>query len=221
MACCESRCRGPRSREPRSQHTEHRETGDRETGWREGLLESLAVVLAFVGFGLLWAAVESRAAFETRAPSSNRSYPDTVVAPETRRPSVAPDPSIWLVDGFNVLHACVLHGRDRAEWWSAPRRAELLALAHRFDDASVEIWVVFDGPRAGVPAGPATAGAEPGGVHEVFASSADDWLVDRVRTSPDPSRLAVVTADRRLAGRTRHRGAWVVAPREFLAHCQS
>ncbi len=211
MARCEARCR----------NTECRETGYRETGWREGLLESLAVVLAYVGFGLLWAAVESRAAFETRAPGGDRSYPDTVVAPETRRPSVAPAQSIWLVDGFNVLHAGVLHGRDRADWWSAPRRAELLELAQRFDDASVEIWVVFDGPRAGVPLDPATDGAAPSGVHEVFAPSADDWLVDRVRTSPDPSRLAVVTADRRLAGRARHRGARVVAPREFLAHCRT
>ena len=219
MTRCEARCRGPRSREPRCRKTEYRETGYRETGWCEGLLESLAVVLAFVGFGLLWAAVESRAAFATRAPGGDRSYPDTVVAPETRRPSVAPAPAIWLVDGFNVLHAGVLHGRDRADWWSAPRRAELLALAHRFDDASVEIWVVFDGPRAGVPPDPATAGAKPGGVHEVFAPSADEWLVDRVRTCPDPSQLAVVTADRRLAGRARHRGARVVAPREFLAHC--
>jgi hypothetical protein len=177
-------------------------------------------VVAFVAFGLLWAAVESRAAFETRAPGGDRSYSDAVVAPETRRAPISPVPSIWLVDGFNVLHAGVLHGRDRADWWSAPRRAELLALAHRFDDASVEIWVVFDGPRAEVPPDPATIGAEPGGVREVFAPSADEWLVERVRSCPDPSQLAVVTADRRLAGRARHRGARVVAPREFLAHCR-
>ena len=94
MTRCRVRCRGPlsqkprsrrpRSREPRGRRAECRETRGRQAGWCEGLLESLAVVLAFVGFGLLWAAVESRAASETRAPGGDRSYPDAVVAPNRR-----------------------------------------------------------------------------------------------------------------------------------------
>ena len=167
-----------------------------------GILETTGVVLAFVGFGLLWAALEARAL------GNQPPYPGATVAPD-------PDPPvIWLVDGFNVLHASVLYGRDRADWWSEPRRAELLARARRFDDPGAEIWVVFDGPRPEVP--PAS-----GGVHTVFAPSADDWLVARVRTLAGSSRVAVVTSDRRLAGRSRHCGARVLAPGEFLARCGS
>ena len=200
-------------------------SGWHETRGRDGVLEAVCVVAAYVGFGVLWAAIESGAAIDSRAPVDARArevpaaYPGPLVDPEPRPPSLAPSASTWLVDGFNVLHAGVLRGRDRADWWSAARRADLLSLARRFYDSAAEIWVVFDGPRAGSPPDPAPGGGEPSGVHEVFAPSADDWLVERVRATPDPSRLAVVTADRQVAGRARHRGARVVAPREFLARC--
>jgi predicted RNA-binding protein with PIN domain len=178
------------------------------------VLEALGIVLAFVGFGLGWAALEARAL------RSDPPYPGAVVRNERRAPAHSPGPATWLVDGFNVLHAAVLHGRDRAEWWTAARRAEILELARRFDDAGVEIWVVFDGPRAGEAAHPDEVAPAPGGVHVRFAPSADDWLVERVRSTPDPSGLAVVTADRQVAGRVRHHGARVVTPREFLARCR-
>jgi hypothetical protein len=35
-----------------------------------------------------------------------------------------------------------------------------------------------------------------------------------------PERVPVVTADRQLAGRARHRGAEVVSPLRFLARCE-
>ena len=73
--------------------------------------------------------------------------------------------------------------------------------------------VVFDGPR---PAPEAEAGAGP---RVVFAPDADAWLLARVGEAEDPSRLQVVTADRRLAARARHRGANVVAPNAFLRRC--
>ena len=57
-------------------------------------------------------------------------------------------------------------------------------------------------------------------VRRFFAPSADDWLVAQVRASPAPDCLAVVTADRAVAGRARHRGAQVVSPRAFLARCR-
>ena len=133
------------------------------------------------------------------------------------RPQLTParTPSLWLVDGFNVLHAGVLHGRDRAQWWTEPRREQLVAIAARFDDAEAEIWIVFDGSGPEAPAEPPASR-----VRQVFAPSADDWLVAKVRASETPACLAVVTADRAVAGRARHRGAQVVSPRSFLARCQ-
>ena len=170
--------------------------------WR-GILECLLVMSGFAGFGLAWAGLERRDA----------ALPDYPHAPMEATP---PTPSLWLVDGFNVLHAGVLHGRDRAQWWTEPRREQLVALAERFDDADAEIWIVFDG---GGPEAPSEAPASR--VHRIFAPSADDWLLAKVRASAEPACLAVVTADRAVADRARHRGAQVVSPRSFLARCQS
>jgi hypothetical protein len=114
-----------------------------------------------------------------------------------------------------VLHAGPLGGRDRSEWWTAPRRDELLEIAARFDDRSAEVWVVFDGPRE------ADVRDDTRGPHPVFAPSADAWLLERVRAADDPSRIAIVTADRKVADRARHRGARVYAPRDFLARCET
>jgi hypothetical protein len=167
--------------------------------WR-GAIESLLVISGFVGVGLAWAGVEGRDAARADYPAASMQ-------------ESAP-PRVWLVDGFNVLHAGVLRGRDRAEWWSAPRRQQLVAIAERFDDPAAEIWIVFDARDPQPPE------AEPEGrVRQVFARSADDWLVARVRACEEPGCLAVVTADRAVAGRARHRGAQVVAPRRFLARC--
>ncbi|MCH7891712.1 MAG: hypothetical protein IH921_09435, partial [Gemmatimonadetes bacterium] len=97
------------------------------------------------------------------------------VTPDDEPPAV---PMIWLVDGFNVLHASVLGGRDRSRWWSASHRTELLGRIREFDDPGAEIWVVFDGPGADSQA--STSPAEDSShawVQTVFAPSADDWLV--------------------------------------------
>jgi predicted RNA-binding protein with PIN domain len=167
-----------------------------------GVLEALGVLAAFVAFGLGWAE------FVARAPADGPPYPAAMV-------DEAPDePSIWLLDGFNVLHAGPLGGRDRSEWWTAPRRDELLEIAARFDDRAAEVWVVFDGPREVADAD------DDGGPRPVFAASADDWLLARVRSAEDPSRIAVVTSDRKVADRARHRGARVYAPRDFLTRCE-
>ena len=125
---------------------------------------------------------------------------------EATRPAL-----LWLVDGYNVLCAGLLGGHDRSGWWSEARREELLALLARFDEADAEIWVVFDGPRE-----PSSPGDIQERVRAVFAPSADEWLVEQVRAHAE---VAVVTADRKLAGRARHRGARVVSPREFLRRC--
>ena len=169
--------------------------------WR-GILESLLVVSGFASFGFAWAGLERRDAADADYP------PPSLEAP-------SPSPTLWLIDGFNVLHAGVLRGRDRAEWWTEPRREQLVALAERFDDAEAQIWIVFDG------SGPEDPGHAPASrVRRFFAPSADDWLIEQVKASPEPDCLAVVTADRAVAGRARHRGAQVVSPRAFLARCR-
>ena len=158
-----------------------------------GALQSFGITSAFVAFGLASAGFFSV-------------YNGPVMESER--------PAIWLVDGFNVLHAGVLEGRERGDWWRAASRAQLLALAGSFDDPEAELWIVFDGPRA-APATPETAR-----LRVVFAPSADEWLLSRLGSAPDPSRLGVVTGDHRLAIRSRRRGAQVIRPREFLDRCR-
>jgi hypothetical protein len=126
------------------------------------------------------------------------------------------EPRAWLVDGFNLLHAAVLRGRDRREWWRRPSRERVVELAGRFDEPRAEVVVVFDGERPPEEATP----PEDARPRVVFAGSADAWILDAVRRARDPSRVVVVTADRPLADRARHRGAAVMGPREFAARCR-
>ncbi len=175
--------------------------------WREAGA-ALGVVAGFLALGLLARPLllaPGSAAEAGADPGAWRAYPAPMEQP-------APHPSLWLVDGFNVLCATLLGGRDRAEWWTAARRAEVLALAERFDEPGVEIWVVFDGLR--------DPGESPGRrVRRVFAPSADDWLIEQVEARGASASLTLVTADRRVAERARRRGAQVVSPGEFLARC--
>ena len=164
-----------------------------------GALEAGALVAAFLAFGLGWAELPGGG-------PHGQPYP----------PAVAPEehdqPSVWLVDGYNVLCAGVLGVKDRERWWSAANRGQLLELAERFDALEAELWVVFDGDRS--PEAPG-----PGRVQVVFAAPADDWLLSEVGARAGAAEVAVVTADRQLAERARHRGARVVAPREFVRRC--
>lgn len=126
-----------------------------------------------------------------------------------------PQCRVWLIDGYNLLHAS-LGGQDRSEWWTAPRRRALLERVARFDGPGDQLWVVFDGDRPG-PAAPELE--EAGRVRCLFAASADEWIRRSIRDSPDASAIAVVTGDRPVADRARHKGASVVSPRLFLSHC--
>jgi predicted RNA-binding protein with PIN domain len=162
-----------------------------------GIAQTAGVIGAVVGFGLIWAGCGA-------GWSSPGSYTPSPMESTVR----------WLVDGFNVLHAGVLRGNDRQGWWREEMRARLLARVAAFEDASAELWVVFDGPGPGAAA--EVASLRP---RVVFAPSADDWLLAEVRDAADPARVVVVTADRQLADRARHRGAQVVAPRSFLSRC--
>ena len=164
-----------------------------------GTAQTGGVIGAVVAFGLIWAGCgarsEDRAAYNPRPMEQN---------------------ARWLVDGFNVLHAGVLRGNDRSGWWREEMRARLLERVAAFEDGAAELWVVFDGHGPGASA--EVASLRP---RVVFAPSADDWLLAAVRDAADPAQVVLVTADRQLADRARHRGAQVVAPRSFLARCAS
>jgi len=178
-----------------------------QTFWR-GVLSSAAVMAGFVAFGLGVAHLERAA--------RTAAYPPGMA--ETTAEAASPAPGIWLVDGYNVLHAGVLRGRDRAGWWKAEAQSRLVAAAAGFDDPEAEIWVVFDAARPEAASERCTA--PPGGrVRLVFTPSADDWIVRRVRGHAEPSCLTVVTADRQVADRARHRGARVMSPLAFLRRC--
>jgi hypothetical protein len=154
--------------------------------------------------------------------------PGTRVAAETSDESRGgldplPGARLWLVDGYNALH-CAPFRADPAEparaaggrpFWSEAMRERLVAVAGCFPDPDAEIWLIFDGPRA---AKSPERGEQPK-LRQLFALSADDWIVARVREEPEPSRIAVVSGDRRLTGRARHYGSAVVSPRLFLDYC--
>ena len=139
-----------------------------------------------------------------------------------------PRARVWLVDGYNVLHCAPFRKQtggpdappgdprtNQKPFWSGSMRERLVAVAGGFPDRDAEIWLVFDGSHA--PETP-VRGTEPRLIIE-FAPSADDWIVRRVRDAEDTDEIAVVSGDRRLTGKTRHRGAAVVSPRHFLQHC--
>jgi predicted RNA-binding protein with PIN domain len=180
----------------------------------EGLLtatlEPLLVIAGFLAFGLAWAAW-----FGTGEKGVSRSQDSNEAGREARVGASAP--SLWLVDGYNVLHAGVLRGRDRRGWWTASVQSRLVAIADTFEDPAAQIIVVFDAAKPETPR--AVEPLPPSRVQLVYTPSADDWLVRQVRRSQTPERIAVVTADRQVQGRARHSGARVVSPLAFLERC--
>ena len=191
-------------------------------GFLRGVAQTLSIVVAFVGAGVVAGSLTSR------APATRAGFPSPGLLPGAEpfarahvysrgemdgAAETTEEPSVWLVDGFNALHVAMLRGRDRQAWWRSEERERLVARVAGFEAGDAEVVVVFDGPR------PLSSDGAAAGPRVVFASSADDWLLRQVREAPEPGRVAVVTADRQLADRARHRGAQVVAPRVFLERC--
>ena len=207
-----------------------RNGGRQRRQWRQlrrrlrEVYQTVRIVAAFVAFSALIGVTQDRAISVAESGRSQnlgrRPTPQPVRAtPRTPRPSTQTElrepAELWLVDGFNVLNVAILRGPEREEFWSPAARARLLSLVERFPGAA-DVVVVFDGSR------PATAQeTEAFGPRAVFAPDADEWLLRAVRDFGEPTRVAVVTADRRLAARARHRGARVISPGHFVAACGS
>jgi hypothetical protein len=112
---------------------------------------------------------------------------------------------LWLVDGFNLLHACFLPEGPRCEWWLPGMRqrvcSELEPIASRYP-----VWVVFDGhctPRALVVSASLVV---------QHAPNADDFIARCSSAECLTRPVTVVTADRSLADRCRQHGADVLRP---------
>ena len=116
-----------------------------------------------------------------------------------------------VVDGFNVLHAGVLRGRDRAGWWRPEARAKLLDALAPLAGGPAELVVVFD--ARGDDTGDDVAGA----IAVILAPSADDRIVEEVLREAPRRAVTAVTSDRELARRVREGGGRVIGAGAFLA----
>ena len=127
-------------------------------------------------------------------------------------------PKSWIVDGYNVLRVN-LSPQSPGNWWNQERRAALTSIASRLPYPDDEIVLVFDARHLAEPLLRPPADTTRPLVRHVYAPSADDWIVSALRERDPVERTVVVTADRPLADRARHRGAEVMATDEFVALC--
>lgn len=127
---------------------------------------------------------------------------------------------ILIIDGFNVLHAVVLIGRDRAGWWQPAAQRRLVERVEQLPLSYPTIWIVFDRrPSTGeVPRDeiPEDVTSNDSRLRIVYAPSADDWIVQEVERLTPQHSITVVTADRPLRDRVRRVGGSVLSPAAVL-----
>jgi len=127
-------------------------------------------------------------------------------------------PKSWIVDGYNVLRVS-LSAHGPPDWWNEERRAALTTIASRLPYPSDEIVLVFDARHLAEPQVRPAVDADPPRLRHVYAPSADEWIISTLKGRDPSVQTVVVTADRPLADRARHRGAQVIATDEFVALC--
>ncbi len=108
------------------------------------------------------------------------------------------EPLHWLIDGYNVI-CCLKLAPPGQPWFSPEARTVLLEFVERHSPSDRKVSVFFDGTQ---PSEPHAAR-----IDLIFAPSADDAIV----AMASPNTL-VVTRDRSLGDRARHRGATVTSP---------
>lgn len=134
-------------------------------------------------------------------------------------PNPTPFSPLLIIDGFNVLHAGILVGRDRANWWKEAAQRRLVERVEQFSDpTNPEIWIVFDRKeeKRGIATDVTSRNTH---IRIIYATSADDWIVEQVQTLSKKHAITVVTADRSLQGRTRYAGGTLLSPLQFLNAC--
>lgn len=120
---------------------------------------------------------------------------------------------LWLVDGYNVLHAVLLGQEREVPWWRREYQQLVLDwVVERFPAPLTDHNVVlaFDASR---PLCDAERVAH-AWVNVVYVPDVDEWMVQRCAQSECGSgnTTCVVTADRSLGDRARARGARVAKP---------
>ncbi len=132
-------------------------------------------------------------------------------AAHARRTPSDPSP-LYVVDGFNLMHAVVLRGRDRKNWWNAEKQERVVRLVETFDLG--EACVVFDAAK---PDSERFSGPSHIQVH--FHPSADDFIVQLSERLQAERPVFVISSDRALQDRARRFGARRMSPWEFCDAC--
>lgn len=124
---------------------------------------------------------------------------------------------LYLIDGYNLLHALGVITRDTSPAGLKHARLQLFRLLHDFHGVqSPDVTIVFDAQNS--PHG-ARAEMEYRGLAIRFAvdyPEADDLLEQLLEESPDPRNLTVVSDDRRVRRATRRRGGVVLSCGEYM-----
>jgi predicted RNA-binding protein with PIN domain len=131
-------------------------------------------------------------------------------------------PPLYIIDGFNFLHAVVLKGRDRARWWAPENQAKVVeAVAElRALGRPLDAWVVFD-QRSPLDVGGGVETA-PGGTLQIHrAPDADDYIVRRCSELEGHREIVVVTADRSLRDRAKNYGARGLSPWALVSYART
>ena len=121
-------------------------------------------------------------------------------------------PDIVLIDGNNLLHAVRVLGPTRP-----PGRETLLKIIERWaTDQHDEVTLVFDGPR---PHGAFGEQMRSEQIEVLFSGSrtADDCIVERLGTLPNPDRVLVVTDDTAIQYEARRRRCRSASTSVFIA----
>jgi YacP-like NYN domain-containing protein len=131
---------------------------------------------------------------------------------------------LYLVDGFNFLHAVLLVGSARPHWWRLENQQRVVdwCMAAGVVREGVDLWIVFD-QREGREQSGSGGGALVGGagVQIHHAPDADDYIVARCGELCSERDVVVVSADRSLVDRAKHRGARASSPWAFARDASS
>jgi hypothetical protein len=126
---------------------------------------------------------------------------------------------LHLIDAYNFLHAVVLKGRERANWWSSENQARVVSAVAALGAGrqAFEACVVFD--RRGATDDVRASGGAPvevgPGIEIIAAADADDYIVARCAELCGQREVWVVSADRSLGDRARRHGARRLSPWAF------
>src|SRR5262245_66116999 len=125
---------------------------------------------------------------------------------------------IFLIDGYNLLHALGLANRQMAKGELQRARLRMIDwLGEVHSAAAAEVHIIFDALHG---SGPGVAEQSRGGVRISYAVGqlADDVIEELIAAEANPKQLTVVSNDSRLKEAARRRGcvAWSCA--EYVDH---